>query len=186
MSFHLKSVVFVRNLRQLEKRLDEIKWRRCPHCGRLGTLNRHDKLYGKALDACGETVLRGQRVWCSRCGQRGGCGRTSALLFDWVLPGRSMTAPIVWSVLERLSRGKSVAQAHAEAGRALSLEALRAMLRRLRRAQAAIRAHLPGAPPPTTHADPLIQTAAHLRHAFPSEICPIGGFQRALQRPFPA
>ena len=107
-------------------------------------------------------------------------------MFDWALPGRSVTAPIVWGVLERLVRGQSVVQAHVEAGRALSLEAIRAMLRRLRRGQAPVRARLPGAPPPAGQADPLTQTAAHLRHAFPSAICPIGAFQSAFQQPFPA
>lgn len=88
--------------------------------------------------------------------------------------------------LADMERGKSITQAHAEAGRALSLEALRAMLRRLRRAQSIIRTHLPGAPPPGERPDPLTQTAAHLRHLFSSEICPVGAFQLAFKRPLPA
>ena len=138
------------------------------------------------VEAGGKTVLRGQRVWCSRRGLRGGCGRTSALLFDWVLPRRSITGPIIWDILMGLWRGRSIAQAHVEAGRVLSLEAVRAMLRRLRRAQSIIRTHLPGAPPPGEQPDPLTQTAAHLRHAFPSASCPVSAFQLAFQRPFPA
>lgn len=186
MSFRLKDVSIVRDAGHLEKLLCGIKERRCPHCGRVGTLNRHDAVHGKALLADGEEVLRGRRVWCSDRGKRGGCGLTCALLFEWVLPGRSLTAPLVWGVLERLAHGQSVVRAHAEAARAVSLEAIRAMLRRLRRAQTAIRARLPGAPPPADAANPLIQTVAHLRAVFASALCPIAAFQVAFQCPFPA
>jgi len=186
MSFRLKATSFVRDAGHLEKLLCELKQRRCPHCGRSGTLNRHDQIDGKALDGSGERVPRGRRVWCCRRGHSGGCGRTSALLFDWVLPGRSVTAPMVWGVLEGLARGQSVVQAHVQAARALSLEAIRAMLRRLRHGQALIRTRLPGAPPPGELADPLFQTVAHLRCAFPSADCPVEAFQGAFQMPFPA
>jgi len=38
-------------------------------------------------------------------------------------------------------------------------------------------------PPDSLHSDPLLQTAEHLRCAFPSEKCPVAAYQYVFQSP---
>ena len=68
-----------------------LKQLRCPGCGAAETLNRHSKLYGNDPHASDGQAQgqRGQRVWCSNRGQRGGCGRTVSLFLAVMLPRHS-------------------------------------------------------------------------------------------------
>ena len=58
-------------------------------------------------------MLRGQRVFCSNRGRRGGCGRTFSLFLAEVLPRHTFPASLLWQLLVRLLAGASL-QAAAE------------------------------------------------------------------------
>ena len=48
--------------------------------------------------------MRGQRVFCSNRGRRGGCGGTFSIFLAEVLPRHTFTATLVWPwLLERLA-----------------------------------------------------------------------------------
>ena len=84
-----------------------LKQLRCPLCGAAETLNRHSKLQGNDPDTnCGGQVQRGQRVWCSNRGRRGGCGRSVSIFLAEVLPRHTVRAPALWSLLDRLLAGR--------------------------------------------------------------------------------
>ena len=188
--FRLFVVQFVADAAALEKRLKRLKLCACPYCGRIGTLNRHDKRRTQAWHRpCAEQaeVCRGQRAWCSTRGRRGGCGRTIMFYFSWVLPGRAITAPMLWRALRRLRVGRNLHTIHRHTARHLTPGAIRTAIKRAGEKLSEIRRRLPGAPPPGCESDsPMAQTIEHLRSAFPSSICPIMAFQEAYNAPFPA
>lgn len=166
--------------------LEALKQTRCAHCGRVGTLNRHDRLKGNDAHRVDKQRVRGRRAWCSNRGRRGGCGRTMAVLLVWVLPRHSVPAGLLNNLLEGLRTGASV-QASWRRGRfPFPLETVYHLLQRLRRRLAAVRtALLSRCPPPhTTDRDPLRQTLEHLHCAFPSHPCAIEAFQYTFQLPW--
>ena len=78
---------FFGGLKGLREHLVLLKEFGCPFCGASETLNRHSKLYGNQVDGSQDgRIQRGQRVWCSNRGQRGGCGRSFSLFLAGVLP----------------------------------------------------------------------------------------------------
>ena len=85
-------------------------------------------------------VLRGQRVFCSDRGQRGGCGRTFSIWLADKLPRHTFTAPSLWQRLRGLLKGKSI-QAAFEAAPSLpfALETCYHLLQRLREELSAVR-----------------------------------------------
>ena len=85
-----------------------LKQQRCPRCGQAETLNRHSVLRGKDPDQPGGQCLRGQRVFCSNRGRRGGCGRTFSLMLAEVLPRHTFTASLLWKWLAELLAGLSL------------------------------------------------------------------------------
>jgi len=130
--------------------------------------------------------VRGQRVFCSNRGRRGGCGRTFSLLLAEVLPRHTLTAPLVWQWLIKVLAGLSL-KAAAEALRLpFALETVYRLWRRLLGHLHTLRSRLcreqkPLASPP---ADPLLQTVQHLQAVFAQSACPPAAFQRHFQRPF--
>ena len=77
---------FVRDREELAKELLVAKQRKCPHCGRPGTVNGHGFLRGYSEDGVADT-LRGRRFFCSNRGRRPGCGRTFSVLLQQCLAG---------------------------------------------------------------------------------------------------
>jgi hypothetical protein len=179
------AIRFVRNEQDLGRALESLKQTPCPHCGRVGTLNRHDRLKGNDPEAADKQRERGCRAWCSNRGRRGGCGRTVAMLFEDVLPRHSLRAGTVGKVLAGLCGGHSIQAAWEQSGCRFSLQSVYHLLQRFRRRLGAVRTalHSRGPPPASTHRDPLRQSAEHLRGAFPGASCPVAAFQYVMQAP---
>lgn len=179
------AIRFVRNEQELERVLGTLKQIRCAHCGRVGTLNRHDTVHGNDLGAADKQTDRGRRAWCSSRGRRGGCGRTTAIVFVRVLPRHSFTAPLLDKLIGGLSAEHSVQAAWEQGHLPVSIESAYHILQRLRRRVDTLRTALLArcAPPSSDHSDPLRQTAEHLRCAFASEPCAVEAFQYTFQTP---
>ena len=159
----------------------------CPECGAAETLNCHSKLYGNDPSSTGgqDRVQRGQRVWCSNRGQRGGCGRSFAIFLADVLPRHTVTGPWLWRLLDRLLAGGSIKAVAEALGLPFALETVYHLLHRLRQRLARVRSALcrEQKPPASSQTDPLLQTAEHLQSLFPRGVCPPGDFQLRFQCP---
>ena len=131
-------------------------------------------------------AFRGQRVFCSDRGQRGGCGRTFCLFLAEVLPRHTFTASLVWSWLVATLAGCSLKATVEKLRLPFALETVYRLRRTLRRGLAGWRTRLcrEQAPPPSTHSDPLPQTVEHLQAVFPRSVCPPAAFQLHFQSPF--
>ena len=158
----------------------------CPHCGCLGSLNRHSRSVGNdPVQASGQS-FRGQRVFCSNRGRRVGCGRTFSLVLADVLPRHTMTASLLWRWLVEVLAGLSFKAAVEKLRLPFALETVYRLRRGLRRGLALVRTQLcrEQSPPVSTHTDPLLQTVEHLRAVFSGSGCPPADFQLHFQRPF--
>jgi hypothetical protein len=64
----------------------------------------------KKLDPATENgrLCRGQRIFCSNRGQRGGCGRTFSIFFADTLPRHTVSATLLWKLLGRLLAASSL------------------------------------------------------------------------------
>ena len=177
---------FVRDLEALAKYLLLLKQLCCPQCGAVGTLNRHSKLFGNDPDKPDGQSLRGQRVWCSNRGVRGGCGDSFSIVLDEVLPRHGLTATWVWQWLIRLLAGSSLKAAVEALRPPFALETFYRLRRQLRQRLDALRTMLCGEqdPPSSTQSDPWLQTVEHLKKAFARSECPVAGFQAHFQLPF--
>jgi hypothetical protein len=148
-------------------------------------LNRHSFLYGNDLDECGQQSKRGQRVFCSDRGQRGGCGRTFSIFFAHVLPRHSCTAVRLGQLLVKLLAVGSVKSAVEALGLPLALESIYHLLGRLRRRLDVVRSCLcrRQEAPASSQTDPLLQTVEHLQKVFAQPVCPVSEFQMVFQQP---
>ena len=161
-----------------------LKAQRCPHCHCAESLNRHSFLRGNDPELAQGQRLRGQRVFCSDRGQRGGCGRTFSVFLADVLPRFTLTAVLLWQWLALLLGGQSV-QAAARGSRAPFADStLYHTLGRLRWRLDLFRTGLCQiAPAPlSSHSDPLLQTLEHFAVAFPRADCPFREFQTRFQK----
>ena len=163
-----------------------LKQQRCPHCGCVETLNRHSKLYGNDPQAARGSCQRGQRVWCSDRGRRGGCGKSFCIFMADILPRHTLRATALWAWLIELLAGLSLKAAAQKLSLPFTLETFYQMSQKLRRALDRLRSCLclKLAPPESGHTDPLLQTADHLKSAFVQSGCPLAEFQLHFQRPF--
>jgi hypothetical protein len=80
----------------------------------MGSLNRHSRALGNDPKATDGEKFRGQRVYCSNRGLRGGCGRTFAFFLADILPRHTLTASLVWPWLVKLLAGLSLKAAAEE------------------------------------------------------------------------
>jgi hypothetical protein len=177
---------FLRSLEGLGQYLQLLKELCCPVCGAAETLNAHSKLYGNNPDGGGNgEIQRGQRVWCSNRGQRGGCGRSFSIFLAEVLPRHTVNAAWLWKLLQRLLGGSSVKAAVEALKLPLALQSIYHLLERLRQRLAAVRSTLSREQkaPASVQTDALFQTVEHLRQVFPKSICPCTEFQLHFQRP---
>ena len=162
-----------------------LKAQRCPHCHCAESLNRHSFLRGNDPDVANGQRLRGQRVFCSDRGQRGGCGRTFSVFLAEVLPRFTLTAVLLCQLLLLLLGGQSVQAAVRSLNLPFADQTLYHTLGRLRRRLDAARTRLcqitPA--PASSQAEPLLQTIEHFRAAFPRADCPLQEFQTRFQEP---
>lgn len=176
---------FVDGLKELGEYLLLLKQFCCPSCGAAETLNCHSKLYGNDPDSTkGGRIQRGQRVWCSSRGQRGGCGRSFPVFLADVLPRHTVSASRLWKLLQRLGHS-SIKAAFEALGLPFGLESIYHLLHRLRERLATVRSALcrEQKPPTSSQTVPLLQTVEHLRQLFPQSDCPLADFQLHFQRP---
>jgi hypothetical protein len=92
----------------------------------------------------------------------------------------------LWQWLVPLLTGLSLKAAAEKPSLPFALETVYQLRRKLLHGLDRLRAWLcrEQAPPKGTHADPLLQTLAHLKSAFPQSPCPPAEFQLHFQRPF--
>jgi hypothetical protein len=149
-------------------------------------LNRHSLLQGNDPVQANGRVVRGQRVFCSNRGRRGGCGKTFSLVLADVLSRHTLTATLVWRWLVELLAGLSVKAAVEKLRLPFALETIYRLRRRLQRGLDRVRTRLCRKLPPPTgqQVQPLWQTAEHLRMVFPDSACPAADFQLHFQHPF--
>ena len=181
----MKVIHFVRNRQERNQVLQNLKQTRCAHCRRTGTLNRHDRVQGNDPDAVDKQIPRGRRVWCSNRGRRGGCGRTMRIMFARLMPRHSVNAKMLSRLLKGLCGGGSVKHVWEACRLPVQLQSVYHLLRRFRDRLDAVRVALLSRckPPGSLHADPLRQTAEHLRCAFPQCENPVEAFQHTFQTP---
>jgi hypothetical protein len=149
-------------------------------------LNRHSVLYGNDPFDCSQERARGQRVFCSNRGRRGGCGKTFSIFLADMLPHHTLTATLVWGWLAQRLAGLSAKAAAEKAGLPFALETVYQLGRKLRRTLARLRTLLcrGQAPPSSAQTDPVLQTVEHLQIVFPRTECPPAAFQLGFQLPF--
>jgi hypothetical protein len=183
--FHLP-FHFVRDHQELNARLIPLKQSPCPHCGCIAALNRHSRSLGNDPDASDGQTCRGQRVFCSNRGQRGGCGRTFSFFLAGVLPRHTFTAAWLWRWLVKLLAGLSLKASMEKLRLPFALETGYRWRRKLQGLLDGLRTRLcrEQTPPGSAHADPLLQTVEHLQTVFPGSPCPPTDFQLHFQHPF--
>ena len=127
---------------------------------------------------------RGQRVFCSDRGQRGGCGRTFAIFFSAVLPRHSLSAALLWRLLLELKKGFSLKAAWESLRTAFSLAGAYRLVRSVKRKLDGVRTHLcrKEVPAASRQSEPVLQTVEHLTQVFPQNA--LDAFQRHFQCPF--
>lgn len=164
----------------------DFKAEACPHCGRHGTLNRHGWLFGSEATGDGKQARRGRRLYCSRRGQRPGCGRTVSLMSAQVLRRmRTRTGPL-WQYLRRVLLGESVARAWVGLERVFSLESAYRYRRQLGYGQCRLREILcRERAPPCAAAGSMAAMLAHLEAVVGPADDLIGRFQWHFQEQWP-
>jgi hypothetical protein len=162
-----------------------LKAQRCPHCHCAQSLNRHSFLRGNDPELANGQRLRGQRVFCSDRGQRGGCGRTFSVFLADVLPRLTVSAIVLWQLLLLLLGGQSVQAAASSSGLPFGDQTLYHVLGRVRRRLDVARTRLCQiiSFPASCQSDPLLQTVEHFQSAFPRADCPLQEFQTRFQEP---
>jgi hypothetical protein len=130
--------------------------------------------------------VRGQRVFCSNRGRRGGCGRTFSFFLAEVLPRHTFTATLLWQWLLQWLATASLKAAVEKLRLPFALETVYRLRRRLRQRLDKVRTRLcrEQSPPAGAPPDPLRQTVEHLRAVFPDSACPPVNFQLHFQQPF--
>jgi len=149
-------------------------------------LNRHSRSLGNDPNTPDGQACRGQRVFCSNRGQRGGCGRTFAFFLADVLPRHTLRASLVWRWLVKLLAGLSLKAAVEQLRLPFALETGYRLRRELQCRLDSLRTRLcrEQMPAVSAHADPLLQTVEHLQTVFPGSPCPPTDFQLHFQQPF--
>ena len=166
-----------------------LKQKPCPLCGCAESLNRHSKLYGNDPATRNGQSVRGQRVFCSNRGQRGGCGKTFSIFLAEVLPRHTVRAPLLWQLLGKLLAGLTVRSSVQALRLPFALETLYHLLERLRGRLSEVRSLLcrEHQVPASCQSEPLLQTVEHLQGVFPNPEsvrgCALSAFQLRFQRP---
>lgn len=164
-----------------------LKLRPCPHCMRIGHLNRHGHLrgYGEGDDSC---AIRGIRIFCCNRGQRGGCGATHTEFAQGVVPGCWLLASTIWSFLSFILQGLSrIKAASLTKALATQLGRSRRLWKRFSTAQMTLRANLCklGKPPDHAGASHVVQTIAHMACVFKDSFCPVSAYMAEFSGTFP-
>lgn len=131
-------------------------------------------------------IVRGQRVFCSDRGQRGGCGKTFPLFLSGVLPRHTFNTTLLWALLLKLLGGATIKSAAEILALPFSLEAVYGLVRRCRHRLDVVRSllgreHRVWA---SQQSDPFFQTLEHLQQIFPQATDALAAYQWRFQRVF--
>jgi hypothetical protein len=140
-------------------------------------------LRGNDPAAAAGRIVRGQRVFCSDRGQRGGCGQTFPLFLADVLPRHTFNAARLGALLLKLLAGATIKAAAETLRLPFSLEAVYGIVRRCRRRLEVVRSCLAREhPAPVSgQTDPFLQTLEHLRQTFARHACALTAYQAHFQ-----
>lgn len=129
--------------------------------------------------------MRGQRVFCSDRGERGGCGKTFAVFLADILPRHTVRATLFWQLLCQWLAGLSVKAAAESLRLPWALETFYRLWRQLEKRAYVLRPLLcqKQAPPPADHREPLRHTLKHLQSLFALAACPLQEFQLVFECP---
>jgi hypothetical protein len=164
----------------------QAKLEACPHCKRVGTLNRHGWLMGSRPTGSGKDAQRGRRLFCSNRGRRGGCGRTVSLRPAEILKGLRVRTGAMWQFLRRLLQGQSAGRAWEGLEKVFSLESAYRYRRALLQGQQRLRELLcRERAPPLGAAGTLGALLGHLESVFGASKDLIRDFQIRFQEPWP-
>ena len=131
-------------------------------------------------------IPRGQRVFCSDRGQRGGCGKTFPLFLAGVLPRHTFNSALLWALLLKLLSGATIKAAAEILALPFSLEAVYGIVRRCRQRLDIVRSLL-GREQRVRASEqsvPFFQTLEHLQQIFPQGSDTLAAYQWHFQRPF--
>jgi hypothetical protein len=179
---------FYRSEEEWKALAEGLKQMQCPHCNKVGTLNRHGSLYG--FDESSRRMLRARRIFCSNRRARGqrGCGRTFSVWVADKIRRLSLSTRSLWRFLQHAAKGPIHAAIRAVDSQ-LSDRTWQRIWKRFNQGQSTIRTVLSGRcpppelPPGAARRPAAAQVLAHLQAAFPDADCPIAAFQHA-QRTF--
>jgi len=161
---------------------------RCPHCGRTGRLNCHGWLRGNSevSGAANGQRIRGARFYCSKRGNRQGCGKTFSAMKPANMPGFSVSCGVLEGFVAGVRKGLSRKAAWEAVRSPYSLQTAYDLWNRLRRCQSVVRTRLHKARPPPrqTSPDSMLQTLDHLKAAFPAGDGPVCEYQSFFQQSF--
>lgn len=166
-----------------------LKFTQCPHCKKVGALNRHGSLRGYDENNFRHKSIRARRVLCSNRNQAAGCGRTFSVWIADKVKRLFLSAEQLWAFLNQAAATDNKRQAFKKLNSSMSDSAPYRIWKRFQKAQSAIRTALSTmCPPPkldstqATVGGPSDSTLAHLTKAFGGhQLNPIAAFQLAMQ-----
>jgi hypothetical protein len=131
-------------------------------------------------------IARGQRVFCSDRGQRGGCGKTFSLFLAGILPRHTFNTTLLWALLRKLLAGATIQSASEILALPFSLEAGYGIVRRCRHGLDVVRSLLAREQRvrASQQSDPFFQTLEHLQQIFPPVTDALAAYQQHFQQPF--
>ncbi len=125
-----------------ERFLLNLKLTPCPHCKKVGALNRHGFLKAfQDQDTRGKSV-RAHRVFCSNRGRNQGCGRTFSVWLADKIKRLFLSATQLWQFLRSAAATGNKRNAFKRLGSDMSDSAPYRIWKRFHNAQAAIRTAL--------------------------------------------
>ena len=152
----------------------------CVHCRRVDTVVGHGHLQ---TDPCFKS--RGVRLLCSDRYSNSGCGRTFSVHWDDVIPGASLAAAELLSLISALAAAPTRHAAWAASPLAISLTGAYRWFGRWARFALSIKTWLCAVcdPPGKSDSLPDPHNLRHLDAAFPACPCPAAAFQNRFQVP---
>ncbi len=166
-----------------------LKLTQCPHCKKVGTLNRHGVLRGYDENNFRHKSIRARRVFCSNRNQAAGCGRTFSVWIADKVKRLFLSAEQLWTFLNEAAATDNKRQALGNLNSSMSDSAPYRIWKRFQKEQSSIRTALSTiCPPPKLDSTqpsaggPTGSTLAHLTQAFAGHrLNPIAAFQLTLQ-----
>lgn len=152
----------------------------CVHCRRVDTVVGHGHLQ---TDPCLKS--RGGRLLCSDRYSNSGCGRTFSVHWDDVIPGASLAAAELLTLIRALSTAPSRHAAWAATRLTISLTGAYRWFARWASFAPSIKTWLCTVchPPGKSDGLPDPHNLRHLDAAFPACPCPAAAFQKRFQAP---